>query len=314
MNRRTAAKLLVAVALLAVVLSRVDLGGVQVAAASIQPGWLVVIIPLQILALLLSARIWQVTVRAQGYETPYRQLVVYYYITQFYSTFLPGSYGGDGARAYYFHRDHPGESGGVASIVTERLTGLVTVVAIGSVGLALAPEQVGPWPNWLLGTSLLIGLTAGVVAVRAGFLTPVLSRVVFPLPKVGTAIEHVYTATLDYETATVARAAGWSLAFRASAVALNAALGLAVGLDVALGWYVVLVPVIELLLALPVTIQGIGVREAAYVSLFAAVGGEPAAALLLALGVYASNIVLNSGLGGLVYLGYQAGWLAPEVA
>jgi uncharacterized membrane protein YbhN (UPF0104 family) len=62
-------------------------------------------------------------------------------------------------------------------------------------------------------------------------------------------------------------------------------------------------PVIFLLSQLPISIAGIGVREAAFVSLFTTVGATAEQALALSLAYFTLSVV-NSLVGGVVYLAF----------
>ncbi len=64
---------------------------------------------------------------------------------------------------------------------------------------------------------------------------------------------------------------------------LTAVIGWAFGLHVPFVYFLVIVPTIFLLIMLPISIGGLGVREAAYVYLFGLVGVAPEAALGLAI-------------------------------
>ena len=92
-----------------------------------------------------------------------------------------------------------------------------------------------------------------------------------------------------------------SIAVQVLRVLQTYSLGLALGLAVPLDVYVALVPIILLIVLMPITINGIGTTQAAFVWLFgrAGVGEAPAFALsVLFLGI----AVVGNLPGGLLYL------------
>jgi hypothetical protein len=78
-------------------------------------------------------------------------------------------------------------------------------------------------------------------------------------------------------------------------------LGLALGLTVPLWVYFAFVPIILLVVLMPVTVNGIGTTQAAFVWLFGRAGVQPAPAFTLSVLFLAIAIVGNLP-GGLLYL------------
>jgi uncharacterized membrane protein YbhN (UPF0104 family) len=104
----------------------------------------------------------------------------------------------------------------------------------------------------------------------------------------------------------VAWALGVSLLFNLLLVALNYLVARAVGVDIALAYFLLFVPVLSVTLTLPISIGGLGVREGMAVLLFTQAGVGEAAAVAASLGVYLLSTVLAGLLGGLVYLAQGA--------
>ena len=73
------------------------------------------------------------------------------------------------------------------------------------------------------------------------------------------------------------------------------------GLDVGLGTFLLLGPVLFLVTVVPISLNGIGLREAAFVALLKGVGVSTADAFVLGLAFFAVG-VLTASLGGAVLL------------
>jgi len=87
--------------------------------------------------------------------------------------------------------------------------------------------------------------------------------------------------------------------------------GLSLGLEVSLEYYFLSVPIIWLVTMLPISINGIGVREGGFVLFFTAVGVSTADALLLSLLTFAQLLLIGL-LGGVLFV--SGPLLFPSVA
>ena len=92
----------------------------------------------------------------------------------------------------------------------------------------------------------------------------------------------------------------WSLLLQCVVVAHYYAIGLALGFDVPLYAYAFIVPIATVVMALPISINGIGVREGVFGYLLGFYGVETSASLAFAWVAYA--LLLATGLlGGIVF-------------
>ncbi|MFA7005344.1 MAG: lysylphosphatidylglycerol synthase domain-containing protein, partial [Verrucomicrobiia bacterium] len=80
--------------------------------------------------------------------------------------------------------------------------------------------------------------------------------------------------------------------------------GKSLGIEVHLGFYFVMVPAINCIAAVPITINGLGVREGLFVAAFKAGGVAGEKALMLSLLGFAVSL-LFSLIGGIVYLFFE---------
>jgi len=99
----------------------------------------------------------------------------------------------------------------------------------------------------------------------------------------------------------VARATLMSIIVQASGVASLCFVGLALDLDIPLAYYCVLGPMVSLLTLLPISVNGMGVRELGTVAFLAPLSVNADTASTLAFLWFAVSITLSL-IGGLVYL------------
>jgi hypothetical protein len=90
--------------------------------------------------------------------------------------------------------------------------------------------------------------------------------------------------------------------FNVLLIAANVLIGTALGLELPLPYYMIFVPITSLVLVLPISFAGLGVREGTYVFLFTQVGAAPEVALSMSLLVYVLGTVVPGLIGGVIYL------------
>jgi hypothetical protein len=189
-------------------------------------------------------------------------------------------------------------------VFADRLSGLLALVVLGLV-FSLAGIRFLPDPRVvLLPASFCAAILAVVWALRAE--TPV-ERVlaVTRLDRVG-AVRRVLAKFLGalriYRSAPglAARVMALSFAFQASIIISIWLLSRSLGLEIPFLYFCVFVPVISVVEALPISIFGLGVRDASYVFFFGQVGVPRVEALSLAV-LYVILSLVYGALGGVVF-------------
>jgi uncharacterized membrane protein YbhN (UPF0104 family) len=216
-----------------------------------------------------------------------------FFVSTFLGTFLPASVGGDAVRAYSLARLRVSGADAVASVVVDRMTGLASLLLMAIVGLMLARDLAGDAAvlTALALSAGLCALFAGLIASRrfaagAGALLNVLPGGVQRLGHRLIGSLQRYDAFRWELVAVLASSIGVQVLRIAQAYLLGLGLGITASLDA----YFAFVPLILIVMLLPITINGIGTSQAAFVWLFARVGvSEPLAfalsVLFVALGV-----------------------------
>lgn len=255
---------------------------------------------------------WLLLYRAQGLALPWSWAHRVTWIGNFYNSLLLGGLGGDAARAFYVCRDAPNQRlGGLASIVMDRVMGLLVLFALALVGIAAKLREVLAHPELrLIGAvatgALILGLVAAVVLLRAGPETwpAPLRRVVGEARAASLAgiLANLRASPRAHLGAFALGGVIWLMDFVSVWL-------LAVGLGLGLPFIetCLAVCVAYVATALPISVGGHGVREGALLftlGLFGLVspsGPERESALLLAVLVWAETM-LWSLFGGLYLL------------
>ena len=231
-------------------------------------------------------------------------LLPHYFVGAFFNNLLPTSTGGDLFRIYHIYRQRHGVAIAASPVITERLIGLVTMISLATAVVPFLSQQ--HRFVQLLSDILPVLFVVGVVGLLL-----LGSRLTYrPLHNFFLRWErfHVIAAILRIAEAShtyvrqpglVLQIVALSLFLQLLEVAVFWCLGIGVGSTLEVSGYLVMVPVVFVIAALPITVGGLGVREAAAVSLFPAVGMAEAHAGAISLFFIA--VILISSFPGLLF-------------
>lgn len=227
-----------------------------------------------------------------------------FFISTFVGTFLP-SIGGDALRAYGIAKlDVPGGSA-IASVFLDRMFGVASILLMATAGLWFARDLLD---NRAIVLSLVA--TAGIclATLLVIFSRPVQRLAGACLVAAGRGRLRRMAETLLAALGDYARHPRQLLNVLAGSVAVQILrilqaylLGRGLGIDAPLAVYFGFLPLILLVMLLPITINGIGTSQAAFVWFFVRAGVSPAAAFTLSVLFVALGIVGNLP-GALLYL------------
>jgi uncharacterized protein (TIRG00374 family) len=217
---------------------------------------------------------------------------------------------GDAYRAYSLSRHRVRVSASAASVLMDRLLGVLSMVLLGAAAMSLAPQVPrDAWTRgWLAAGGVVCALAAAVLfSPRADV---VLERAVARLP--GSRLRHMASSLTgairrygNHHWA-LARVLAASLAVQCLRVLQAFCLARAIGIALPLGSFFIYVPIAVLLMQLPVTISGLGTAQVAFVWLFGQSGVPAGEAAALSLLFIALGVVGNLP-GALLYARDRAG-------
>jgi glycosyltransferase 2 family protein len=254
---------------------------------------------------------WAIILAASRIRVPLAWLLYWYMTATFFNLFLPTALGGDVMRIYQLAKNTGRNAAAAASVLMERILGFLALIGMAVVAMLLSTKA-RQEPTIYLGVLVAAGaLVAVLVALfHRGFgrMTVRLFRRV-GLQRLGEKAERGYAAlyTLQQHRKTIFLAFLISVVFQAVGVVCTYLVGLSLGLNVSVGYYFISIPIIWLLTMLPISINGIGVREGGFVLFFTAVGVSTPDALLLSFLTFAQLLIIGL-LGGVVYAIYP--WLS----
>ena len=262
---------------------------------------------------LISARKWQVLLQHARIGMGYPMAAQLYWIGAFFSNFLPTGIGGDAVRLMM--TPAPDGRGKVAaSILVERLTGLLVMLCLSALGLLLLPLELGGGLTLVLGLAGMIGLAAAVAAVLFMPLrfVAVLALLEPHLPEAARwPVRHAHRVATgmigrECSPAAICQAVLYSLPFYGAMMLAQYCMLRAVGADVGMLAVVLGAPLVALVTLLPITINGLFLAEGAFVIIYASTG-IPAEVALAAAMLRRLVDLANSGLGSFLWLAWQIG-------
>jgi uncharacterized membrane protein YbhN (UPF0104 family) len=210
---------------------------------------------------------------------------------------LPTGVGGDASRIYETTRRHPGQGSPIAgSVVLERAIGGAVTLVLAALGLLLAIGRYPIGPYLWIEALFVVGTVAAGAVVFSARLRRHLRRIVPLLKRLK--VERFARALYEgihgyrYHVSTMFGVAAITLAAQVSRIFAIWAGGRAVGVEVGIRPYIVLGPLLFLVMLVPFTVNGLGVREAFFVSFLGRLGVDPDAAFATGLIFFLMTLLL----------------------
>lgn len=280
MTRGTVLRALLGLLLLAFVIAQADVADARESLARADGAWIATAVLAQLVAKACWAFRWSAVLRAAGHVRKTLDLFGVVLVGLFFGSFLPSSVGGDVARGWALASRGIPLATAAASVVAERLIGVIALAAAAAAGTALGRAGMSPWVSMIVAS--VVGLGAWSLAARPTLLAGV-------LPRLPVALQRRAKRLLDALALVAGRrdlllvALGWSVLLMAASAVFHWALARAIALSVPFAAWLVIVPAIMLLSTIPLTPNGLGFREAGFVGFLAAHGVPASQAAIFAL-------------------------------
>jgi len=304
-NRKTIfnlLKIIVSLALIILIWRSIDLNALKTVLLNANLAWLGATLVLVFTGVVIRARRWQVLLDVFKVGVSLKELTLIYLIGFAFNNILPSGVGGDAIRMVELNRYTSRASDAVTSVIVERFLGLYGSLVLGFVTL-LFTWRVVPLQIALVLLVVFIGITGIGVALMYEPLYRLLRRI-GPVRKVTDIgfISSLFDSFQQYNGRALLRAFAVGLVFNVVLIGINVTIGLALGINMSLAYYVLFVPLVAVTLALPISFAGLGPREGTYIFLFGQVGVPGEIALALSLLVYIFGNLTPGLVGGAIYL------------
>jgi uncharacterized protein (TIRG00374 family) len=298
-------KIGLSIALFSYVAAKVSPGSVWTLLRDAHPRLLLLAALIFLVSNLVGSWLWARLLRAQGVPIPYRKAASYYFVGLFFNNFLPSNIGGDIARITDAAKHAPHVSPVFSATLMDRLIGVLSIAFLALIASAAVLDRLHLYA--IYGTMLVIFLLA-VGLLAAVFHRGILMAVERPFRWIGARrIEAGIARLMDdlhgYRTqgATLVVVFLASTVVQVSRILVHYVVGLSLGVRVSVSYYFLFVPVLAALISLPISLNGIGVREGAAVVLFQMAGMTRQASFAIPFVAYVLSVLISL-LGGLIFL------------
>jgi len=291
-------RVLVSVALLAVLAWRLDPRVMAARLTAMRPAWVGFALGLSVVQVAALAWRWRYTAARLGVAVPFVTAWREYYLSIFLNQVLPGGVLGDASRAWRQVRAQRREVGGAAmrAVIFERVSAQAIMTSVAVLSLAWLPAAIGsPSPAVVVGALAAAGLLAAGSVVwvrRQASHGSLIGRVLADL------------AAAHFSPVAFAMQVGSGALVVASYLATYVAAARAVGVETELAVLLPLVAPVLMSMLVPVTVAGWGLREGTAAMLWGAVGLTAADGVLVS--VAYGLLVLLGSLPGALWLAAPA--------
>lgn len=297
-------KALVSVGVLAFLLSRIDMAQLLHVLASVHVSYLVIALLGYFLGQLICSARWALLAGPLGFRNPFKDFAVFYFIGMFFNLFAPSTIGGDVGRVFYLARDgrktQQRESSGPAvaalvSVLADRFVGLAVLVWIGAVALAAFSSYQLP----AVVSAMTFALAAG--SILAWLLLPLFCRLArrWDLPRGKRLLQELVTYSRNHQV--IAQTVALSLIVHFIQSWMHILLGYALDVQIPWSFSLILYPLVGIFSALPISFNGIGLREGGYLFLLRLIDVSSEKAIAFGI-LWFVIVVLDSLIGGIVFV------------
>jgi len=298
-------KVVISLALFAWLFHRVQWSNIVATIEHARWEWLGAAFLLLILSNVLGSYQWNRLMRAVGIQIPFWKVCSYYHVGLFFNNFLPANVGGDLARIFDASRAGHTRTTALSTVLMDRMVGTVALAGLAVVTTLPAIDQFHLAAIYL---GVLGFFAFAVTMLWAVFHPTFLHTITALLARIGLgrfrpALEELAERLggfrgqkrLFLELFTVAAAVQIMRIF------VHVLVARALGVQVELAYFFLFVPLLAVIVSLPISLNGIGVREGVGILLFGMVGLDKGSAFSLQFTTYLVAVAVSL-IGGLVFL------------
>lgn len=235
---------------------------------------------------------WYFLAHALDFTGPWSIYLKYHFVGLYFNLFLPTNIGGDVLKMHFISRGEPKKLRATYSILADRLFGLAAMFLLGA-GAVLVGH--GILPHYF--EHLL--RVAGICIILSFLGLPMAYKLLSSIwPKIGKRLA-VFLVFWEKPKALFA-ALSLSVVLQALGIGAVAFLAKDMGLNPPVAFYFAAFPMVAILTILPISFNGMGIREGGFIFFLGLKGISAEKALTLSLSFFAIQIAASL-IGGLAY-------------
>jgi uncharacterized protein (TIRG00374 family) len=299
-----AAKILVSLSLLAYILRRIEPGNIVETISKAHANPLILAAVLFLVSNILGSWLWSMLLSSQRVRIPFYRVASFYFVGLFFNNFLPANIGGDIMRIYDAAKYCKDRSAVFIATFMDRVVGLLAISFLSVVTSFYALDH---FKIFLLYLTVVLGFCGSLLVVLSILNRRILA--VFEKPfKLIKAFDlerrvvklfdelHSFRERIPLLVAVLSLAIGIQLL----RVLVHYLVARSLGIMISPSYFFLFVPVLASLSALPISINGLGVREGAGVVLFGLAHVAKGPAFLIEFITYLIGVAISLG-GGVIF-------------
>jgi len=275
-----AAKVAVSIGVLFSLGRRFEVSQLLTSLHHVEPIYLLVAIALALLTVPVVGNRWRLLAGMLTVQIPFVIATRATFAGLFVGQVLPGAIGADVVRGWMVWNMGGSNKLVIASLVMDRLVSLLAVVIMVVATLPMLmtylPNQFTVWAEWAL-LGILICILIGYLSIRV-------LKLIYTPTSLERLMNRINLKEIRFPVPIVCSSLGLAIAGHSLTILSAFFLGLAIGMDSSLYWmWGLIMPIIILVTAIPISINGWGIREFAMIYLWALFGIEESEAFLISI-------------------------------
>jgi uncharacterized protein (TIRG00374 family) len=298
-------KILVSLGLIALLLSQIGLQQVIEVFSQANIYYWLLGLGMFLLGVVIKTFRWQILLDALEIHVSALELVQLNFIGFLFNNILPSGIGGDVVKMYELSKDSHRGAESVNAVFVDRVVGLVVAQFLAIIAAIIGHNLVSTEIIVLTVVLFLASLFAMWMLLQESLWEWILKKVRFLSTwqngRWAEKIRQLYVSFRSYDRASIMKSVGVSFIFNITLILSNYFVGLALGVKVSMLYFWIFVPITSVITMIPISLNGLGVREMGYVALFTQAGVPEQVAFSMSLSFYAFTVI--SGLiGGVLYI------------
>ena len=248
---------------------------------------------------------WARLLAAVGIRIPFWKVCAYFHVGLFFNNFLPANIGGDIARVFDASRHGPNRAAAFSTVVMDRVIGTVALAGLALLTTLPAIDRFHLTVIYLL---LVAFFGFSVILVWAVFHPRLLPGMEGVLQRVGLGALKPHLEEMASRFKSFRERPGLFFALlgvaaivQLSRIGVHVLVARALDIRTPIHYFFLFVPLLAVIVTLPISFNGIGVREGAGILLFGLAGVDRTRAFSLQFTTYLVAVAVSL-IGGLVFL------------
>lgn len=255
---------------------------------------------------------WNIFLKMQGIDIGYRRTVCIYFISMFFTLVLPGAMSADAVRLFYIFRERPmHKTGALLSVIFDHFAGLIALMGIATLFTFTRQDWFAQSPLTSGTLYFLMYAFGGTIFMLIATWLAVITGFIHTMPR----FTPFRKQLIDWGISFSLFVRYWRLSLAGIGASFLSTLGFfttfwcaarAFSSDATLLDILSVMPVIDLVSALPITVSGLGVREMMFEEMLETLAGVPSdVALLISLVGFGCSVVWYLA-GGILFPLYRS--------